>query len=163
TGVSPHDEFGGRLVAGYNATGDALGTKDCNGHGTNVAGILAGKNWGVAQETFVVPVRVLNCNGEGSLSALLNGINWVIKDKAAKRKPSVANMSLAGAPSSALDGAIDQLITAGVTTVVASGNNGDDACNYSPARAPRALTVGATADNDAEAPWSNYGACVDLF
>jgi subtilisin family serine protease len=163
TGISPHDEFGGRLVPGFNATGDTLGTKDCNGHGTNVASILAGKNYGVAEETVVVPVRVLDCNGEGSVSSLLSGINWVIADKIAKKKPSVANLSLAGAASSALDAAIDQMIDAGIITVVAAGNNGDDACNYSPARVPRALTVGATTDSDSQASWSNSGACVDIF
>jgi len=163
TGVSPHDEFGARLLPGFNATGDALGTKDCNGHGTHVASILGGKNYGVAEGTKIVPVRVLGCDGQGSLSALLAGIEWAINDKIAMGKQAVANMSLSGYASSALDYAVNRLIDAGVTTVVAAGNQGYNACDYSPARVRRALTVAATSNSDNQALWSNYGGCVDIF
>lgn len=163
TGVSPHYEFYDRLMAGYNATGDALGTRDCNGHGTHVASVAGGQNYGVAEGAYIVPVRVLDCNGKGSLSALLAGINWVVNDKLTWNRPSVANMSLAGYGSQTLDTAVNTLIDYGVTTVVAAGNDAKNACNFSPARVSRALTVGATSNTDNQATWSNYGGCVDIF
>lgn len=162
TGVSPHDEYAGRLLPGFNATGDALGTTDCNGHGTHVAGIIGGKNYGVAEGVQIVPVRVLGCDGKGTLSALLAGIEFVI-GQTSPSQPAVANMSLAGSASTALDAAVNRLIDAGVTTVVAAGNSGIDACGVSPARVPRALTVAATDAADNETSWSNYGPCIDIF
>jgi subtilisin family serine protease len=162
TGVSPHEEYAGRLLPGFNATGDALGTTDCNGHGTNVAGIIGGTNYGVAEGVQIVPIRVLGCDGKGTLSALLAGIEFVI-GQTSPNQPAVANMSLAGHGSSALDAAVNTLIDAGVTTVVAAGNDGGNACDDSPARVPRALTVGATDSSDNETTWSNYGPCVDIF
>jgi hypothetical protein len=163
TGVSPHDEYSGRLLPGFNATGDALGTTDCNGHGTHVAGIIAGKNYGVAEGAVIVPVRVLSCDGKGSVSALLSGIDYVIAAQAGSSEPAVANLSLSGGASSALDSAVNGLIDAGVTTVIAAGNKGRNACDVSPARVSRALTVGATDSADNQATWSNYGGCVDIF
>lgn len=163
TGVSPHNEIGWRLVPGYTAISDSLGTTDCNGHGTHVAGLIAGYQYGVADGATVVPVRVMNCNGAGTLSSVLAGINWVIQDRQLQGRPSVANMSLTGLGSSALDAAVNSMINAGITTVVAAGNSSDDACRYSPARASRALTVGSTNSTDQRAPTSNYGVCVDLF
>lgn len=162
TGVSPHDEYSGRLLPGFNATGDGLGTSDCNGHGTHVAGIIAGKNYGVAEGAEIVPVRVLGCNGQGSLSALLSGIDFTI-GQTGSNQPAVANMSLGGSASSALDAAVNRLIDAGVTTVVAAGNNGINACGVSPARVSRALTVAATDAADNQTTWSNYGGCIDIF
>ena len=162
TGVSPHDEYSGRLLPGFNAMLDTLGTNDCNGHGTHVAGIIGGKNYGVAEGVEIVPIRVLSCSGRGSLSALLAGIDYVISH-ADPNQPAVANMSLAGRPSSALDAAVNRLIDAGVATVVAAGNDGIDACTVSPARVARAVTVGATDAADNQTTWSNYGACIDIF
>ena len=162
TGVSPHDEYAGRLLPGFNATGDALGTTDCNGHGTHVAGIIGGKNNGVAEGVQIVPVRVLGCDGKGTLSALLAGIEFAI-GQTSSNQPAVANMSLAGHASSALDAAVNRLIDAGVTTVVAAGNDGSNACDVSPARVPRALTVAATDASDNQTTWSNYGPCIDIF
>ncbi len=162
TGVSPHDEFGDRLLPGFNATGDLLGTSDCNGHGTHVAGIIAGKNYGVAEGVRIVPVRVLDCKGKGSVSALLAGIEFTIAETDSDQ-PAVANMSLAGKTSSALDAAVIRLIEAGVTTVVAAGNAGTNACGGSPARVSRALTVAATDAADNQTTWSNYGGCIDIF
>jgi hypothetical protein len=162
TGVSPHDEYGDRLLRGFNATGDLLGTGDCNGHGTHVAGIIAGKNYGVAEGVLIVPVRVLSCTGKGSLSGLLAGIDYVI-GQTDPSQPAVANMSLGGSASSALDAAVNRLIDAGVTTVVAAGNSGIDACAVSPARVARALTVAATDASDNQTTWSNYGPCIDVF
>jgi subtilisin family serine protease len=163
TGVSEHDEYSGRLLAGFNAIGDGLGTSDCNGHGTHVAGIIAGKNYGVAEGASIVPVRVLACDGKGSVSMLLSGIDFVIAAQAESAQPAVANFSLSGGASSALDAAVNQLIDAGVTTVIAAGNRGRNACDASPGRVSRALTVGATDTADNQATWSNYGGCVDIF
>ena len=163
TGVSPHDEYDGRLLAGFNATGDALGTGDCNGHGTHVAGIVAGKNYGVAEGALIVPVRVLSCDGKGSVSTLLSGIDFAIAAQADSSQPAVANFSLSGGGSSALDSAVNKLIDAGVTTVVAAGNRGQNACEVSPGRVSRALTVAATDSSDNQATWSNYGGCTDIF
>ncbi len=164
TGIlASHSDFGGRVVAGFSAFTDNGGSTDCNGHGTHVAGIIGGSNYGVAKSATLVPVRVLDCDGSGSVSSVLAGLDWVLQDHALSTQPAVVNMSLAGEPSSALDSQVNLLITAGMTTVVAAGNNNSDACSKSPARLPGALTVGASTETDARAGFSNYGKCVDLF
>ena len=164
TGIFPLNlDLAGRVGAGYSAISDLTGTGDCNGHGTHVAGIVAGTTYGVAKGATVVPVRVLDCTGKGSLSTLLEGIDWIMQDHAQSPRPSIINMSLAGEPSAALDAAVNNLILAGMTPVVAAGNDGADACRVSPARVPGAITVGASDENDARASFSNYGACVDVF
>lgn len=164
TGIlAEHTDFGGRVATGFNALGDDAGTTDCNGHGTHVAGVIAGAAFGVAKSATLVPVRVLDCNGQGSVSSLLAGIDWVLSDHAQSPRPSVVNMSLAGDPSSAVDTEVNQLLAAGITTVVAAGNSNADACGVSPSRVPGALTVGASTADDARAGFSNYGACVDIF
>jgi len=164
TGIfAAHDDFGGRVVSGFNAFADNGGTADCNGHGTHVAGVIAGSNYGVAKSATLVPVRVLDCNGSGSLSTVLAGLDWVLQDHAQSLGPAVVNMSLAGDASSALDTEVNSLLSAGMTTVVAAGNDNADACRKSPARVPGVLTVGASTDTDERAAFSNYGACVDLF
>ncbi len=161
TGILPgHVDFGGRVSGGYTAIIDGNGTSDCNGHGTHVAGTVGGATWGVAKNTALVPVRVLNCAGSGSTSGVIAGIDWVAANHV---KPAVANMSLGGGASASLDQAVANAVAAGVTFVVAAGNDNLDACNYSPARAASAITVGATTSSDARASYSNVGTCLDIF
>lgn len=163
TGIfAGNDDFGGRVAAGFSAF-DSGGTADCNGHGTHVAGVVGGSNYGVAKSVTLVPVRVLDCNGSGSVSTLLGGLDWVLLDHQQSGRPAVVNMSLGGPPSSALDNEVNLLLAGGITTVVAAGNGNADACSVSPARVPGALTVGATTVGDQRANFSNYGSCVDLF
>ncbi len=161
TGINAgHVDFGSRVVDGYTAFADGRGTSDCNGHGTHVAGIVAGSTYGVARSATLVPVRVLDCNGTGSVSSVLAGLEWILQQP---RRPAVINMSLGGAPSSVLDLQVAAMVAAGIPTVVAAGNGNEDACGMSPARVPVALTVGATTETDVRAAFSNYGTCIDLF
>ncbi len=158
-----HTEFGGRAVAGFDAFG---GTgNDCNGHGTHVAGTVGGTVYGVAKAVTLVAVRVLDCNGSGSISGVVAGVDWVTANHV---KPAVANMSLGGGASSTLDNAVANSIAAGVSYAVAAGNGNrggrqDDACKYSPARVAAAMTISATNSSDAKPSWANYGNCVDWF
>jgi len=164
TGIfAGHEDFGGRVVSGFSAFADNGGNDDCNGHGTHVAGVIAGSNFGVAKSATLVPVRVLDCNGAGSISTVLAGLDWVLQDHAQLPGPAVVNMSLAGHASSALDTGVISLLAAGLTTVVAAGNANDDACGTSPARVSGVITVGASTETDERAAFSNYGGCVDLF
>src|SRR5206468_9534238 len=153
-----HVEFGGRAVPGY----DALGGdgSDCFGHGTHVAGIVGGATYGVAKAARLVSVRVLDCTGSGSVSGIVAGLNWMASQAAG---PAVANLSLGGGASDALDAALKGAIGAGTTVAVAAGNSNADACGYSPARVPEALTVGASDTLDVRASFSNWGSCLDLF
>lgn len=153
-----HADFGGRAAAGYDAYGGD--GSDCNGHGTHVAGTAAGSTYGVAKSATVVSVRVLGCTGSGTTSGVIAGVDWVTLNHV---KPAVANMSLIGGGSTALDDAVANSITAGVTYAVAAGNDNGDACYYSPARVSAALTVAASASDDTRAWFSNYGRCVDLY
>jgi subtilisin family serine protease len=160
-----HAEFGGRAVSGYDAI-DGGSADDCNGHGTHVAGTIGGTTYGVAKGVSLVAVRVLDCGGSGSTSGVIAGIDWVTGNHT--NGAAVANMSLGGGASSALDAAVSRSISDGITYAVAAGNGNrggkaQDACNYSPARTPAALTIGATDKTDTKARWSNYGACVDWF
>ena len=163
TGIlGTHTEFTGRMKAGYSAIGNSRNTTDCNGHGTHVAGTIGGATYGVAKAVSLIPVRVLGCNGSGTNSGVIAGINWAIKHHTTNK--AVANMSLGGGASTTLDAAINSLVKDGVTVVVAAGNDdGADACNYSPARVPVAVTVAASASNDSLAPFSNIGRCVDVI
>jgi subtilisin family serine protease len=161
TGIlSTHTDFGGRVLSGFSAISDGLGDTDCNGHGTHVAGTVGGNTWGVAKRVQLVPVRVLDCTGSGAMSGVIAGVDWVAGQA---HRPAVANMSLGGGASSALDTAVAGAIAKGVSMVVAAGNSNDNACKYSPARAPDAITVGATTSSDARASYSNYGSCLDIF
>lgn len=161
TGIrATHSEFSGRMGNGYDAIGDGQGTNDCQGHGTHVAGTVGGTTYGVAKNVMLHAVRVLNCQGSGSNSGVIAGMDWV---RANHVKPAVANMSLGGGASSAVDTAVSNLTNAGVTVVVAAGNDSSNACNYSPARAASAITVGSTTNSDGMSSFSNYGSCVDIF
>lgn len=154
-----HQQFGGRAVHGYDAV-DGTRTDDCNGHGTHVAGILGGASYGVAKGVELVSVRVLDCSANGTFADLIAGIDWVTAHAA---KPAVANVSISGVTNSSVNAAVASSIASGVTYSVAASNQDDDACTRSPASVPEAITVGATENNDARAPYSNYGACLDLF
>ncbi len=156
-----HSQFGGRAVSGYDAI-DGGAADDCNGHGTHVSGTVGGSTYGVAKAVRVVGVRVLNCQGSGTNSQVIAGIDWVTADHAAGA-PAVANMSLGGSASSALDTAVRNSIADGITYAIAAGNSNANACNSSPARVAEAITVGSTTTADARSSFSNYGTCLDIF
>lgn len=163
TGIyAAHSEFAGRVQSGFTAVADGNGTDDCHGHGTHVSGTIAGTTYGVAKETQLVPVRVLGCNGSGSVSGVIAGIDWAVSNHAAG-VPAVANMSLGGGLSTALNAAVDRAVADGITMVVAAGNSNVDACTTSPSSAASAITVGATSSNDARASFSNWGTCLDIY
>lgn len=163
TGIrATHTQFGGRVVSGFTAINDGLGTNDGNGHGTHVAGTVGGSTWGVAKNVTLVAVRVLDSSGNGTNSGVIAGVDFVTSNHQAGQ-PAVANMSLGGGASSALDTAVQNAINDGVTFVVAAGNETQNACNVSPARAPNAITVGSTTQTDARSSFSNFGTCVDIF
>jgi subtilisin family serine protease len=157
-----HTDFGARAIHGYSAINDGRGSTDCNGHGTHVAGTVGGSTWGVAKGATLVAVRVLDCNGSGTNSGVIAGVDWVTSDHASGA-PAVANMSLGGGASSALDTAVRNSISDGVTYVVASGNSNVDACNSSPARVSEAITVNSSTSSDARSSFSNWGSCTDIF
>ena len=164
TGIrSTHQEFAGRVLPGFNAIGDSQGWEDCNGHGTHVAGIVGGSRYGVAKRVSLIPVRVLNCNGDGSISDVISGIDWVTTQHKKIGGPSVANLSLGAGISAAMDTAVQNSIQAGVTYTVAAGNEKTQACNKSPSRVIDAIVVGATDEKDVRSVFSNYGSCLDLF
>lgn len=153
-----HQDFGGRASFGFDAYGEE--GDDCNGHGTHVAGTAGGSTFGVAKEVDLVSVRVMNCSGGGSLSTILAGLDWIAENAS---QPAVVNMSLGGGASETLDDAVERIIQIGIPVVVAAGNSNRDACSYSPARVPDALTIAGTTQTDVKASWSNWGLCVDWF
>ena len=154
-----HSNFGGRASSGYDAV-DGGSADDCNGHGTHVAGTVGSTTYGVAKGVSLIAVRVLDCAGSGTNSGVIAGMDWVANNHV---KPAVANMSLGGGASTATDDAVNRMHNAGVTVVVAAGNENQNACNVSPARAANAITVGSTTSTDARSSFSNYGSCVDVF
>jgi subtilisin family serine protease len=161
TGIrTTHSQFTGRAFSGFTSINDGNGTDDCNWHGTHVAATVGGITTGVARAVNLYAVRVLDCNGSGTTSGVIAGIDWVTANR---RLPAVANMSLTGSYSDALNAAVQKSIDAGVTYVVAAGNSASDACAYSPASTGSALTVGASDAGDQMASYSNYGGCVDVF
>lgn len=161
TGIyAANSDFGGRARVGVDEVGDGQNGVDCNGHGTHVAGTIGSATYGLAKSVNLVAVRVLDCSGSGSNSGVIAGVDWVRTNAI---KPAVANLSLGGSASTALDSAIKNAVNAGVTFVVAAGNENQDACNVSPAREASAITVGATTSSDARSSFSNFGSCVDIF
>ncbi|MGW4646820.1 S8 family peptidase [Kitasatospora sp. NPDC004289] len=161
TGVRiSHSEFGGRASNGYDAIDKDNVAQDGHGHGTHVAGTVAGSSYGVAKKAKIVAVRVLDNSGSGTTEQVVAGIDWVTANAV---KPAVANMSLGGGVDSVLDAAVRRSIAAGITYGVAAGNDSQDASGHSPARVSEAVTVGSTTSTDARSSFSNYGSLVDLF
>ena len=160
TGINfTHSEYSGRAFTGIDEVTAGGTAADCNGHGSHVSGTVGGTVYGVAKKVKLVAVRVLDCNGSGSTSGVIAGIDWVTANRVL---PAAANMSLGGGLSSALNTAVENSIAAGVVYGIAAGNSSADACGYSPASAPSAITVGATDISDGFASFSNFGTCVDI-
>ncbi|MEU8351502.1 S8 family serine peptidase [Streptomyces sp. NPDC048845] len=155
-----HADFEGRASYGYDAVEGDTTADDGVGHGTHVAATVAGAEYGVAKQANVVAVRVLDENGSGTAAGVIAGVDWVTENAV---KPAVANMSLGGGASDALDDAVRKSIASGVGYAVAAGNSGIDASNSSPARVGEAVTVGATTRADVRASYSNFGPALDLF
>ncbi|SEJ39707.1 Serine protease, subtilisin family [Deinococcus reticulitermitis] len=161
TGINTaHANFGGRAVWGTNTTGDG-NNSDCQGHGTHVAGTVGSATWGVAKGAQLIAVKVLGCDGSGTNSGVIAGVNWAVSNKGSAA--AVANMSLGGGASQAVDDAVNTAASKNLIMAVAAGNENQNACNVSPARAASAITVGSTTNTDARSSFSNYGSCLDLF
>lgn len=163
-----HDDFEGRAVHGMTASGlVSEGNNDYNGHGTHVAGIAAGSKYGVAKGARIISVKVLGADGQGNVAGVIEGIQWVVKQEGAKEpqaRRAVLNLSLGlTGVSYALDIAIQEAVAAGISVVVAAGNDGLDACSFSPARVSTAITVGATDSDDIITSFSNHGPCVNIL
>ncbi|WP_420130001.1 S8 family serine peptidase [Longimicrobium sp.] len=159
TGIlATHAQFGGLASNVFDATG-GNGT-DCNGHGTHVAGIIGAASYGVANQVRLRGVRVLNCTGSGTASGVIAGVDWVRLNRV---NPAVANMSVGGGFSSALNTAVNNLANSGVFISVGAGGENANACNTSPASATSAMTVAASTSTDAKASYSSYGSCVDIY
>ena len=164
TGINAnHNDFVGRVERSVDFVKDGNGPRDCNGHGTHCASTAVGTRWGVAKKALLNSVRVLGCNGSGSWSGILSGLDWSVQQITRSGKTGVISMSLGGQRSSILDRAVASAVRQGAVVVVAAGNEDSDACNSSPANEPLAITVGATTRSDARASFSNFGTCVDIF
>ncbi|MFD7559045.1 S8 family peptidase [Streptomyces sp. NPDC059835] len=155
-----HEEFGGRATFGFDAIGDGRQGQDCSGHGTHVAGTVGGATFGVARKVNLVSVRVLGCDGSGSWSGVLAGMDWVAKNA---HQPAVLNGSLGGDRSATVNNAATALAEAGVLPVFAAGNSSVDACTFSPASAEGAVAVAASDQSDEQTGFSDHGPCVSLY
>lgn len=162
TGVAAHPTLAGRVAPGYSAVADGAGTNDCHGHGSHVAGTVASTRYGVAKAATIIPVRVLDCTGNGTTTTTIAGLDWILANHP-QGVPGVVNMSLAGRTDLALNNAVARTTAAGLTVIAAAGNDNADACQASPASAPTAVTIGASTRTDARAAFSNWGTCLDLF
>ncbi|MFC5290851.1 S8 family peptidase [Actinokineospora guangxiensis] len=161
TGVrASHTEFGGRVSGGYDFVDNDANPDDGNGHGTFMAGLVGARTFGVAKGVKIVPVRVLNNSGSGSISTVIAGIDWITRTAA---KPAVVNVSLGGPANQALDDAVRRSIAAGITYSVTSGSSAQPAGNFSPARVGEAITTAAIGRDDCAAPQGNYGPAIDLY
>ena len=156
-----HRDFTGRTAPGYDAVGGVT-TDDCNGHGTHVAGTIGGTTYGVAKSVMIVPVRVAQCSGTVSWSDFVEGLDWIASHHT-DGVPAVANASIYGPASDFLDAAVRNLVADGVVVTVSAGNTAADGCSASPGRAPEAISVAATGQDDTQADFSAYGSCVDLY
>lgn len=162
TGVDAgHPQLKGRVLPGYDSFSENLQDSDCNGHGTHVAGIVAGSYYGVAKEALIVPVRALDCSGKGNTYNIIQSVEWILKDY--NGSPSIVNMSLGGPRDVEVNNAVQKLVSAGLIVTVAAGNSNVDACTFSPASANGVISVGATDSSDRRASFSNWGTCVDIF
>ena len=160
TGINfTHTEYAGRAFTGIDEVTAGGTAADCNGHGSHVSGTVGGTVYGVAKQVKLVAVRVLDCSGSGSTSGVIAGIDWVTANRVL---PAAANMSLGGGFSASLNTAVENSIASGVVYGIAAGNSSADACTFSPASAPSAITVGATDISDGFASFSNFGTCVDI-
>jgi len=163
TGVAgDHPDLVGRVTTGFDVIGSNQANTDCHYHGTHVAGTIAGSMFGLAKKATIVPLRVLGCTGSGSTLGVIRAVNWTLANHPSGT-PGVANLSLGGPRNLSFNAAIASLVDRGIATVVAAGNSYSDACNFSPASTPEAITVGATDRFDNRASFSNFGDCVDVF
>jgi subtilisin family serine protease len=159
TGIQAnHPQFGTRAASAYDYAGGS--GADCNGHGTHVAGTIGSTTYGVAKSVRLRGVRVMDCNGSGSIAQIVAGVDWV---RLNRTDPAVANISLGGGLSATLNTAVTSLSNSGVFVAVAAGNSNSDACNYSPASAAAAFTTASSESTDARRTTSNYGSCVDGY
>lgn len=162
SGIYLHSDFTGRLKSGFTSIEDGLGTSDCSGHGTHVAGILGGATYGVAKEVSLIPVRVFPCSGSTTLADVIKGINWILKEHKVGDL-AVANFSLGGERNALLDFYIEKLLERGILVVAASGNDSKNSCDFSPAGTPNVITVNSSGKTDTRSTFSNFGACSDIF
>ena len=163
TGVMASDpDFAGRIETGVDMLNQNLQGADCNGHGTHVAGTVAGTKYGVAKKATIVPIRVLGCKGSGSWSGFISAMDWIIANHPTGT-PGVMNASLGGGKYQLVNDAVQKLFAAGITPVIAAGNSNADACASSPSSSANAITVGASDSADNRSSFSNFGDCVDVF
>ena len=163
--ATQHPEFQGRVGNGYDfVDGDSI-PQECGDvpHGTHVAGTIASTLYGVAPQSTIHGVRVLDCRGAGYVSDIIAGMDWVVGERSRIGRTVVANMSLGGSYNSALNAATANMVSSGVVTVAAAGNEADNASYHSPGSTPEAITVAASTSNDSDASYSNYGSIIDLY
>ncbi|TDB81147.1 S8 family peptidase, partial [Micromonospora fluostatini] len=162
-----HADFGGQAYHGYDALDGSLPAEDCTGHGTHAAATIGGTTYGVAKDVVLVAVKVAgDCAAPGTpstVAVLIDALNWIAADHQPWDPPAVANLGLMVGLSNAVNTAVANLVADGVTVTVPAGNSNANACNFSPASVPTALTVGATQMNDSRASFSNWGPCLDIF